>query len=125
MLFHVTEIKYQEPDHTKMCGDGQIEDLPGMHSHPFMRALYVRFKKGAYTKWHCHTGEQILIAIEGKGFVEFEGQPDIQIAVGDRVYVPAGLWHRHGALEGETLVHLAITTGDTQWRTDDPCAKHD
>jgi quercetin dioxygenase-like cupin family protein len=114
----------QDENPQEVCGTRWLEDLQGAPSSPLMRPLYVKFEDGAYTKWHYHTGEQLLLVAEGKGFVEFEGGPPIEIQPNDRVYIPAEQWHRHGALAGETLVHLAVTIGRTEWRYDDPCDRH-
>ncbi len=106
-----------------MCGHGFIEELVQAPSSPSMRATFVKFLSGAYTKWHYHTGEQILIATEGQGFVEFQDRPKVELREGDRIYTPASVWHRHGAIEGKTLVHLAVTYGETQWDHGDPCRR--
>ena len=124
MFYPTSEIKYGKPDPTKMCGDGTIEAFERAPASPYLRASYVKFVNGAHTKWHYHTGEQMLLATQGKGFVEFQGLPSLEIGEGDRVFIPTGLWHRHGAVEGETLVHLAVTTGETIWDKADPCQKH-
>jgi len=121
MYYAATKIKYRSTDLEKMCGDGHIEKLEhAPNSLPF-RALYVEFVDGAHTKWHYHEGEQILVGMKGKGFVQFEGLEKQELHVMDRVFIPTGTWHRHGAKEGETLVHLAITIGETIWETNDPC----
>lgn len=114
----------QEPDSKRMCGDGRLETLAQAPRSPHLRAKFVKFKNGGYTKWHCHQGgEQVLYVTEGNGFVQADGQPKIRLHVGDRVYIPEGIWHRHGALEGEEgkFVHLAITTGETKYREHDSC----
>jgi quercetin dioxygenase-like cupin family protein len=116
-----SKIKYAKPDPTKMCGDGRIEALERGPASPHLRAAHVRFVNGARTKWHYHTGEQILVATKGKGFVEFQGIRKIKLHPGDRVFVPAGVWHRHGAVKKKKLVHLAITKGKSVWEPDDPC----
>lgn len=128
MHFPPQNIKYQKPDSSKMCKDGRLEDegSEGTRSSPSMRASYVKFKKGAHTKWHYHTGEQMLLGIQGRGFLQFKDGTEIKIDVGTRVYVPRRRLHRHGALKGQDLIHLAVTTGKTKWRKkDDPCDKHD
>jgi quercetin dioxygenase-like cupin family protein len=86
-----------------MCGDGQIETFSDSHSpeSPYTRAMYVQFKNGAYTKWHCHEAGQVLVVTEGIGFVEEYGKaPHFQITPYDRIYIPPCVWHGHGALEG-------------------------
>ncbi len=125
MYYPSGEIKYRKPDPEKMCGDGRIELLEHAPQSPYLRAKYVRFVNGAHTKWHYHTGEQLLVGTKGTGFVEFRGLPDVTLCKGDRVFIPAGVWHRHGAAAGETLMkHLAVTTGETKWDKKDRCEKH-
>jgi quercetin dioxygenase-like cupin family protein len=106
-----------------MCGEAFIEELEQTTSSPSMRATFVKFLSGAHTKWHYHTGEQMLFATEGQGFVEFQDRPVLEIREGARVHTPAGVWHRHGAVEGKMLVHLAVTYGETKWDHADPCQK--
>jgi quercetin dioxygenase-like cupin family protein len=119
--FPAAEPAFKEVDTERMCGDGRLEELEGVSSGPHMRAVLVRFQEGGHTKWHRHEGEQMLYALEGKGFVQSEGQEEILLQRGDRAYIPERLWHRHGSLPEENLVHLAITVGNTEWRKDDPC----
>jgi len=122
MFFPASKVNYGETDPDKMCGEGLIEVLEHAPNSPNLRAAYVKFVNGAHTKWHYHTGEQMLLATQGTGFVEFQGLPDIRLQQGDRVFIPAGVWHRHGAA-GEKLIHLAVTTGETIWDKKDSCDK--
>jgi quercetin dioxygenase-like cupin family protein len=121
MYYAAGEIKYAEPDPKRMCGDGRIEELDHAPDSPYLRAAHVRFVDGAHTKWHYHTGEQLLMPTDGLGFVEFRGLPLLQIRSGDRVFVPAGVWHRHGTRKGQTMTHIAVTTGETVWAPSDDC----
>lgn len=121
MFYPAGEIKYGKPDPAKMCGDGFMEELERGPASPHLRATYVEFVHGAHTKWHYHNGEQLLLVTQGKGFVEFQNDSILEIREGDRMFIPTGLWHRHGAGEGEAMVHLAVTTGETKWSKDDDC----
>ena len=119
-----SEEDYDEPHPKRMCGDGRIEKVNHKPGPPFQfRSAYVRFTNGAFTKWHCHTGEQLLVATEGKGFVQFQGLAPQTLEQFDRIFIPAGVWHRHGARDGETFLHLAVTCGKTEWDEDDSCEK--
>jgi quercetin dioxygenase-like cupin family protein len=108
---------YQLPDKEKMDGNGRIEkpfNKPGGRTR---RAQFVMFSDGGFTKWHYHTGEQILFAVEGKGFVELEGKPKILLQAGENAYIPENVRHRHGAIENEQrFIHLAVTAGETCWK---------
>lgn len=119
--FPASRMDYAGPDSTKMCGDGRIETpVPGS---PSLRAAHVKFVNGAFTRWHFHTGEQLLLGTDGIGFVELQSHPIAEIRKGDRVFIPTGVWHRHGAAEKATFVHLAVTTGETKWHCEDPCQR--
>jgi quercetin dioxygenase-like cupin family protein len=121
MYYAAGEIKYTEPDPTQMVGDGRMEKFDCARHPPYLRAAHVRFVEGAHTKWHYHTGEQLLIPTAGTGFVEFRGLPSLEIRSGDRVFIPTGVWHRHGARQAQTMTHLAVTTGETVWAKGDDC----
>lgn len=121
MYYPASEIKYAEPDVATMCGDGRIEKLDYAPVAPYLRAAHVKFVDGAHTKWHYHTGGQLLMPTEGIGFVEFRGLPLLQIRMGDRLFIPIGVWHRHGAQKGKTMTHIAVTSGDTVWDMSDKC----
>ena len=123
MYYPAGEIRYGQQDSKRMCGNGCIEELEGALASPSLRAAHVKFVDGAYTKWHFHTGEQLLLGTNGKGFVELQGSPISKIGEGDRVLVPKGVWHRHGALDKGTFVHLAVTSGETAWDEADPCQR--
>ena len=109
------EIFYEENKENTMCGKVFGENSPDSPSSPYTRALHVKFVEGAFTKWHWHTGGQILLVKEGIGFVEQKGVPAFDIMKGDRIYISENVWHRHGAKKGQTMVHLAITNGETKW----------
>ncbi len=125
MLYPGGDPVYQDPDSEKMCGDGRIEKLEDAPSSSTLRSIFVSFRDGGFTKWHWHSGEQILYVIEGHGFVELADTPKrrVHIGVGDRFRIPARRWHRHGARRGHDLLHLAIATGSTHWWEDDPCER--
>lgn len=68
---------------------------------------WVHFPKGVRNKFHTHSSGQILIVTEGKGMVATEKKA-IEISVGDVVIIPAYEKHRHGAIEGFKMTHIAI-----------------
>jgi 4-carboxymuconolactone decarboxylase len=72
----------------------------------------VTFAPGVRNNWHIHEakegGGQILIAVAGEGWVQFEGQPAVRMLPGDTVTIPAGVKHWHGAAKDSWFQHLAI-----------------
>lgn len=80
-----------------------------------VRVLVVTFPDGARTHWHTHAGGQVLHVIDGRGRTQSRGGPVVELAAGDVVSVPAGEEHWHGASEGASMSHLAVSLGDTDW----------
>ncbi len=66
----------------------------------------------------------MLLGRDEDGFVEIQGHQTYTISCDDRVIIPAGVWHRHGAMEKKEFSHLAVTIGRTIWYQDDPCEDH-
>ena len=75
----------------------------------------VRFEDGARTHWHDHPGEQVLYVVEGEARAGTADE-ELRAGPGDVIYMPAGERHWHGAVEGQTMTHLSITTvGPPTW----------
>jgi quercetin dioxygenase-like cupin family protein len=79
------------------------------------------FGPGAATTWHRHEGPQLLVFVDGPGFVDTEvvdgeGTERVEADGGDSVWCSAGVWHRHGAGPSAGAVHISTTWGGTQWR---------
>ena len=113
---------YQVGPSEKFIGTVNLEKLNDAPESPGLRAVFVEFKPGSYTKLHHHSGDQLLYAVQGQGFVEFDDGEEIRLEPGVRVIIPAGQLHRHGAASGteENFVHLAVTQGGTSWWKADP-----
>lgn len=75
---------------------------PGLH--------YVVFEPGVINAWHTHPGGQILIATDGIGYHQIEGQPVEVLHPGDVALCPPGVKHWHGGSAGTRFAHLAAGT---------------
>jgi quercetin dioxygenase-like cupin family protein len=115
----VTEASAPSPaaDPGKFAGDvWQSEILPAQHENG-MRGNRFAYAPGARSHWHVHTGEQALIAMSGRGLVQWKGlaAPKV-LEPGDWVHVVPGVPHWHGAATDTYFVHLAATaSGGTEW----------
>jgi len=83
---------------------------------------HVHFEKGSRTKLHQHDGNQVLIAIKGKGSLEIfkkygtaksnfkiKRTERISLNEGDIVHIPAKVLHTHGSIDKKkTFSHIAI-----------------
>ena len=73
----------------------------------------VNFSRGARTKLHSHTSDQIMVITSGIGIVATEQEENV-VTVGDIIHSPAGEVHWHGARKESYMSHFAITTADSQ-----------
>lgn len=78
----------------------------------------VTFEPGARSKWHLHPAGQILLAINGVGYYQENGQPKKILRKGDAVKCPPNVLHWHGASADTGFVQVAVTNnqnGATVW----------
>jgi quercetin dioxygenase-like cupin family protein len=85
---------------SQLVNRDDIFNSPGMS--------YVVFEPGVINKWHTHTGGQILIATDGIGCHQIEGQPVEVLRPGDVAKCPPGVKHWHGAGPDSWFAHIAI-----------------
>jgi len=82
---------------------------------PAGTVLLVRFPTGARTHWHRHPDGQVLYVTEGSGRVGTRDGRVESVATGDVVVAPPDEEHWHGASESESVQHLALSFGATDW----------
>lgn len=78
----------------------------------------VTFEPGARTRWHLHPAGQIILALEGEGYYQEQGQLKRVLRKGDVVKCPPNVPHWHGASADRTFIQIAITgreKGATEW----------
>ena len=74
-----------------------------------------RFGPGARTKWHSHSGGQIIFVEEGVARNQIKGQPVQELKAGETTYVGPGVVHWHGASPTAGGVQYNVTRGDITW----------
>ena len=67
----------------------------------------VHFDAGSCSKFHKHSGDQILIIVEGTGKVATDNEV-LTVTEGDVVLIPAGEIHWHGAPDDTSMAHIYI-----------------
>jgi quercetin dioxygenase-like cupin family protein len=112
------------PDRTLAAAPERPQDFSGnVWIQPLRRSdapgsvevLAVFFEPGARTRPHVHGTDQVLVFVEGEGVVATEGERRL-VRAGDVVWIPAGLWHWHGATKTAAACHLSIKPpGPTDW----------
>ena len=73
-----------------------------------LMSLMVTFTPGARTPWHRHPLGQTLLVISGCGRMQSRGGPVQTIRAGDRVWIPPGEEHWHGAGPDTLVCHVAM-----------------
>jgi quercetin dioxygenase-like cupin family protein len=68
----------------------------------------VTFEPGARSAWHWHPLGQTLVVTQGRGWVQSEGGPKVEIRAGDVVWCPPKERHWHGATPTTAMSHIAI-----------------
>ena len=92
---YFTGAVWQEP----ICGPDETRALT---------SLMVTFLPGARTHWHTHPLGQTLLVISGCGLIQCRGGPVQTIRAGDRVWIPPGEEHWHGAAPDTIMRHIAM-----------------
>ena len=90
---------------SNILDDNNAAGTPGLH--------YVVFDKGVYNNWHSHAGGQVLIATDGIGFHQIEGEPVQVLHPGDVAICPPGVKHWHGGSQFGTFAHIAASADPT------------
>ena len=68
----------------------------------------VTFEAGARTRWHVHTGTQILLCTAGEGWYQEKGEQARKLGKGDVVVIRPGVVHWHGASAKSEFSHLSV-----------------
>ena len=92
---YFTGVVWQE----SICDPGETKALT---------ALTVTFTPGARTHWHTHPLGQTLFVLSGCGLIQCRGGPVQTIRAGDRVWIPPGEEHWHGAGPDTMMRHVAM-----------------
>ena len=69
---------------------------------------FLKFEPGVINNWHTHEGGQILIATDGIGYHQMEGEPVQVLYPGDVALCPPGVKHWHGAAPDSWFSQIVI-----------------
>jgi quercetin dioxygenase-like cupin family protein len=79
----------------------------------------VSFDAGSHTKFHTHSGDQLLVITKGAGKVATDSEV-LSVYEGDVVLIPAGENHWHGAPDDTSMAHMTITIAGSQTTQTEP-----
>ena len=96
-----------------MGGQVTMQTLLTPETSRSFKSAVVNFTPGARTKFHAHTGDQILVVTKGKGIVATDKE-EINVGVGDIVFFPAEEKHWHGATKHSSFSHIHIQTRESE-----------
>jgi quercetin dioxygenase-like cupin family protein len=82
---------------------------------PSGNIAHFRFEPGARTKWHSHSGGQIILVEEGVVRTQVKGGPVIELHAGETTYEAPGVMHWHGAAPDQAGVQYNVSRGTTTW----------
>ncbi len=68
----------------------------------------VSFDAGSRTRFHTHSGDQLLVITQGSGKVANDSEV-LTVTEGDMVLIPAGENHWHGAPDDTSMAHITFT----------------
>ncbi len=98
---------YNERNKNNFTGESYVARLGGQNG---INIANVTFVNGAHTYWHIHEGTcQILMPVAGKGYYQIWGQEPKVLKLGETVTIPDGIKHWHGAANGQTFQHVAVS----------------
>jgi len=89
--------------------------LPAAAPMPPTSAAVVRFEAGVRNHWHAHAGGQLMVVIEGEGWVQARGAEPQPIEVGDAIVTGPNEEHWHGAGRDGPFAHVVVNIGETRW----------
>lgn len=87
---------------SSIIGADNVAGAPNLH--------YVVFEPGVINNWHTHEGGQILIATDGIGYHQIEGEEVEILYPGDAAMCPPGVKHWHGGSANTSFAHIAVNT---------------
>ena len=73
------------------------------------------FGPGARTKWHSHSGGQIIMVVDGVALYQEKGGPVVEMHAGETHFCPPGVVHWHGAAPHEGGTQYNVTRGAITW----------
>lgn len=116
-MFGRAEKSVKLPTFTGNAFVNDILDFPNSAKAPNLH--YVVFEPGVINNWHVHEGGQILIATDGVGFHQMEGEEVQVLRPGDVAICPPGKKHWHGGSRSSRFAHIAanvlLDKNGVQW----------
>lgn len=108
-LIRAEQLRAEDP-HASGAAGPAMRWLAGPAQADVLDVGVATLAPGAATPTHAHAGGQVIVVLEGRGWVETSGER-VWIASGDVVIAAPHEMHTHGSADDTPLTHLTITTG--------------
>ncbi len=89
-------------------GDVQIGGYFRRAAPSRLAGATVTFAPGSRTPWKVNPVGQTLVVTSGVGWAQAEGEPIVEIRVGDLVWCPPGQRHWEGATPDQAMTYVAV-----------------
>jgi quercetin dioxygenase-like cupin family protein len=76
---------------------------------------HYKFEPGSRTKWHSHSGGQVILVEEGVTHFQNKGGPVMELKANEAYYAQPGVVHWHGATPTQSTTQFNTTRGDITW----------
>ena len=115
-IFSGSELGFEPADPRNFVGNARVRRLPMVEGGSPVTVYLVDFSAGGRTNWHIHSAPQLLLVVDGSGFVQKWGGPIRTIAAGDAVTIEPNEKHWHGAATTTGMSHFAVNLNlQTTW----------
>lgn len=93
----------------RFTGEVRISGLYRAEAPARIGGATIAFAPGARTAWHTHPLGQMLYIVSGRGWVQKDGGPVVEVGPGDVVWIPPNVRHWHGAAVDSPMTHFAVS----------------
>ena len=106
------DLSMSPPPESTFTGDVRIGGYFRRNGPSRLAGAIVDFSPGARTPWKVNPFGQTLVVLSGKGLVQAEGHPIVEVSAGDVIWCPPGERHWEGASPDETMRYVALQEED-------------
>lgn len=91
------------------CGVAWQKEITSIQDDEACDVVEIIFEPGSFTRWHSHSGYQVIMVTGGEGFYQEKGSVRKWVNVGDVIKIKPGACYMHSTSQSSTLTHTAIT----------------
>lgn len=96
------------------CGIAWQREISALQYVVGSNVAEVIFEPGTSTRWHSHSGYQVIMVTGGQGFYQEKGSEKQCVNVGDVIKIRPDTLHMHSASPNSSMIHTAITFNEDE-----------